>query len=233
MPKLITDYIAIESNDPDKQVKVETRITPDPKGLFNRPELHPKFKSWCFEIIVSWCWEEEEEEEEESDKEWYSERPLKFYYYGLKEPSLQTFSDHIYHECRAAVLAINPKRYFSNLSINRGDIASEYVYEYLKHLNLVGRNTLTKFYQTPNYLETVYFVKDYNYWKDRLYQTLKWCDYMVGKEWVFEFPFEFELWEFLELSPINLRDELENQKNKQKKINERIKEQYGKRPSVT
>lgn len=106
------------------------------------------------------------------EENWIEDISISFHWSGNHTPTKLEFSDHIYKECRAAILAVEyennmgERRFFKG----RDDITGKEVIKYLRNLGL-GRI----------YKYTSNFVNDYYHWHDRLYATQKWVAYMSGE----------------------------------------------------
>jgi hypothetical protein len=102
--------------------------------------------------------------------------PLTFFYSGPCEPSEEVFAQHIKRECRSALRAVKGNSQIispveGHLTPYWEGIEMTNVYDYMRDHSLLYDKTDT-------------FLRDYNFWMNRLYATLKWLAYMRGdSEW--------------------------------------------------
>jgi hypothetical protein len=91
---------------------------------------------------------------------------LPFYMSTHGEPTPEKFSKHIYTECYAALFAVHhPQTHWDRFSLRTPKMEDLFVYMKLHH---------------KDYERSRDFLRDYNYWEDRLWQTQKWFHYLLG-----------------------------------------------------
>lgn len=158
------------------QARIMLKIKEVPENLFYLPTLGDfGIKHFVLELTSMYKFTGEDDSSEVfKGIAGGTEYPLRFFYSGDKEPSMRQFEDHIKKECNAAILAIKGN---SNLvsptsekfRLQRDRFELNDVYKFTKILN-------------KDYSKTEHFIEDFDYWLDRLYNTLKWISYMKGDD---------------------------------------------------
>jgi hypothetical protein len=121
--------------------------------------------------------------------------PLRFFYSGPSQPSLEKFGNHIKSECNAAISSIEGN---SNIVSS----TSEKFTLRIQNFELSNVYRFTKALK-KDYSKTEHFIEDYNFWLHRLYHTLKWVSYMKGDDdWSGAYvAIGDRLYDFLEMQP--------------------------------
>lgn len=191
--KLLTDYLIPTVND-DPNSGITARIIPEIKIIDSNPFYMPipgdrGVHHFVLNLVSEFRYNDDDSEE------WIPGRsgifagyPLRFYYSGYGFPSLENFSEHIYRECRATLSAVPRKFHSYHRFRDRSEIEMSEVWKFLKN-------------QHKDYSKTEDFIRDYDYWHDRLYSTLKWVCYMSGElDWAgAEINIGDRIYEFLDL----------------------------------
>jgi hypothetical protein len=84
-------------------------------------------------------------------------------------PTIEQFSDHIKAECIAILNAIGMDECYvwDVHRLNYDDIEPAMIYKFLKNIH-------------RDYTKTEDFLRDYDHYKNRLYQGMKWIDYIIS-----------------------------------------------------
>jgi hypothetical protein len=91
---------------------------------------------------------------------------IPFYLSAVRAPSEKTFFDHIYKECFAALFSVfRPGRHKFRFDLTSPEMEDVFVYLKLLH---------------EEYEQSRDFIRDYDFWSDRLWQTQKWFHYLLG-----------------------------------------------------
>lgn len=160
----------------DPCADIEARIVSEIAKVDRNPYYLPIPKDKVRHFVLNLTSEYRYTDEESS--EWikgisseFGGHPLRFFWSGYGTPSIEKFSQHIYEECRAAFLSFEYSEHRDHFFHDRDDIALSDVWRFIKN-------------QHKDYSKTEDFIRDFDYWKDRLYQSQKWLHYMSGElEW--------------------------------------------------
>ena len=189
--KNIADYLILESQVNSvmlrRNLETEERICYSIRQVEQNPYyLGPKDKSLSRRHYQLKIWGEYRFLDEDPPSDWYKgERThsggvipapaILFHETSHVPPHLMTierFSEHIYKECRAAILAFGCRQ--DGIPICKGDwksISLAEVFKYLKNLHM-------------DYSKTEDFIKDFDFWLNRLWNTYKFVQYLSGRfEW--------------------------------------------------
>ena len=169
------DPVLCRLDDPEWKVRLQYEIAEVPKNLYYLPIPgdKSKYRHWKMQIQAEESWQDEGVWSAVKDREGYQVTPLPFYMTvnTQAKPDIGKFSEHIRRECTAALFAVwNPK------SCNP---VRQFRLEYRKNIKMEDVWTFLKL-QHKNYESTTDFIRDYDYWEDRLYQTQKWFHYLMG-----------------------------------------------------
>jgi hypothetical protein len=166
-----------KDSDAGIQARIVTKIEEVQANQFYSSEVFGNIETKHFVLNLSSKYRfigEDEPDEVFDGMAGLADYPLRFFYSGPSQPSLDEFGDHIKSECNAAIASIkeNPNLVSSTsgkFKLERQKFELKDVYRFTKVLK-------------KDYSKTEHFIEDYDFWLHRLYNTLKWVSYMKGDD---------------------------------------------------
>jgi hypothetical protein len=172
----LLNYLIPSSPPEDKEVKIKAEIVKLDDNPYFRSEDYPQYlnknvKHYSLDLTSKYRYKEDEPPDWLEGPTWGNSHPLKFYWSGLKKPTMSVFSKHIFFECRAALCSLEYPEHRRFLFKDRKYISVREVYQFTR---LLGKDLF----------KTIDFVGDFYYWENRLYNSQKWVHYLSGElEW--------------------------------------------------
>lgn len=168
-----TDYLIPLDKYPDVEAKIISKVKEVEGNPFHEPTPGEKVRHYILSLTSQYRYVEEDCEPSKwiDGHPWGNSYPLKFYWSGSKAPTMGRFSKHIWSECNAALRSFDRR-------------SGEYVFHSRCDISMMNVWRFTKL-QRKDYSQTEDFIRDYDYWESRLYNTQKWFFYMTGDlEWI-------------------------------------------------